>query len=109
MSQRSEVGRSERLPLVHEGVGAKRVPAVAGQPEQGATPEVGQLCQVLAPVDVGDIVEHGTEEVVHGHVGVEAAHHLRDLVGGVEVTGRRRSLHISQFRSPPLVVGLFLV
>jgi hypothetical protein len=80
-----EVLPFERAARVHLTVCAVGIPLVPGLRQQRPAPVRGQLRQVLGPVDVRDVVEHRTQDVVLRHIGVEAPHHLRDLGRVVEV------------------------
>lgn len=71
-------------------VGTKGVALITLNAEQGTTPEQGEFGQMLTPVEEGHVVEDRAEEVILGHVAVEASHHLGDLFGIVEITNRRR-------------------
>ncbi len=81
-----EVRHRERALGIDEGVAAERVPDVALDAQQCTAPEGGELGQVLGPVHLSHVVEHGSQQIVLGHVLVEPAHHLGDLLGSVEVT-----------------------
>lgn len=77
--------RGERHLSMHQRMGTKRVALIAGHAQQRTAPERCQLGQVLGPVNLGHVVEHGTQQVVLGHVLIEATHHFGDLLRGIQV------------------------
>ena len=83
-----EVRRREGALGVDQLVGSQWTPGVARQAEEQPAPEGGQLGQVLGPIDPGDVVEHRPEDVVLGHVAVEATHHLGHLGCVIEIPAR---------------------
>lgn len=63
----------------------ERIALVSRLAQQDPLPELHQFGDVGRPVDLGDIVEDRSEEIVLGDIGVEASHHFFDLFDGMEI------------------------
>jgi hypothetical protein len=83
-----KVPAGERSLRMDQLVGPERIAGIARKAEQEPTPEVGQLRQMLRPVDPRHLVEQRPEEVVLGHVAIETTDHLGDLTWVAEIAGR---------------------
>jgi hypothetical protein len=71
--------------IVDVPVGVQNGPAVRLITQQNPTPVVDELRDVLAPVDLGDLFEDRSENLVHHKLAIEGYDHVVNLGPRIEI------------------------